>query len=95
MDFHRKVQLLRISAAAPQAELIELQAQTGALKLLALGVILPTVPEGSKHPGSKHQNAYYSLNSEHGGQDPGSLLGSNQPSFHCCQVRPGLHATKS
>ena len=39
--------------------------------------------EGSQHPGTKHQNAHYSPNSEHGGQEPGSLLGSNQPSFHC------------
>lgn len=52
MDFHRKVQLLHISAAAPQSELMELPAQTGTLKLSALGSFYQqTVLEGSRHPG--------------------------------------------
>lgn len=52
MDFHRKVQLLRVSAAAPQSEFMEYPAQTGALKLSALGSFYQqTVLEGSRHPG--------------------------------------------
>lgn len=48
MGLHRKEQLLCISAAAPQSALTELQAQTGALKCSALGVVPPTALGGLK-----------------------------------------------